>query len=74
MKNLGIEKLREHLKKKGLKQIEFAKISGITQGAISHYITGKRGKVDPLNAKKIAKAIPSIKFEDFYTFFEDSAA
>ena len=74
MKNLGIEKLKEYLKENGLKQGVFADISGISQGAISHYLTGRRKKVDPVNAQKIISVVPSIRLEDFYAFLEDNAA
>lgn len=74
MKNLGIEKLKKEAQKKGLKQADIAEMTGITQGAISHYFTGRREKVDPENAKKFSTVFPSINFEDFYTFLNENAA
>jgi len=40
----------------GLKQIEISKILGITQGAVSHYLTSFRGK-----ERKLLKKDPEIK-------------
>ena len=66
MKNLGVEKLKKEAQKRGLKQSDIAEITGITPGAISHYFTGRRRKVDPVSAMKLAAIFKSIKFEDFY--------
>jgi len=74
MKNTGIEKLKDEAKKLGLKQVDIARLTGITQGTISNYFTGKRKKVDPENAQKICMAFSTINFEDFYKFSENNAA
>ena len=74
MKNLGIEKLKKEAREKGLKQADIAEMAGISPGAISHYFTGRREKVDPENAKKLSAVFPSIEFEDFYNFIKENAA
>lgn len=65
MKNIGIKKLKHLAQEKQLSQADIAKIAGITQGAISHYFTGRRIKVDPTIALRLHKAFPEIDLEDF---------
>ena len=60
--NLGIKKLRQLFKEKGLSQIKASELSGIPQPTISRHLNGN--KIDPQIAAKYEKAF-GIPKEDF---------
>jgi len=67
--SLGIKKLRTMGRIR-----DIAKKTGVSEGALSHYFTGRRKKVSPENALKISATYPFIHFEDFYRFVKNNAA
>ena len=67
MSTIGINKLKKYQIEKGLSQQGLSQLVGISQGAISHYYTGRRKTIDPHIAAKIAD-VTKIGFEEFYKY------
>lgn len=51
------ERLGQEMKRKGIKQADLARSTGISTGAISKYFTIPDRKIDAINILKIAKAL-----------------
>jgi len=52
-----LSRIKEHRKRRGLTQIELAKISGVGRATIAALETGKRKRVHPATRQKLAKAL-----------------
>ena len=49
--------IKEHRKRRGLTQIELAKISGVGRATIAAIETDKRKRVHPATVEKLARAL-----------------
>ncbi len=61
-----LSRIKEHRKRRGLTQIELAKISGVGRATIAALETGKRKRVHPATVRKLARAL-KVKPEDLRT-------
>ena len=67
---LNSDLIRKALKEKHITQIEFAKMLGITQSAISHYLSG-RVKPTKENINKISEIL-NIKIDDLFIYYKNN--
>ncbi len=58
-----LSRIKEHRRRRGLTQIELAKISGVGRATIAALETGKRQRVHPATHLKLARAL-KVKPED----------
>jgi len=61
------ERLKQEMERKGIKQADLARSTGISTGAISKYFTIPDRKIDAINMLKIAKAL-DVNSEWLYGF------
>ncbi len=52
-----LSRIKEHRRRRGLTQIELAKISGVGRATIAALETGKRKRVHPATRQRLAKAL-----------------
>ena len=52
-----LSRIKEHRKRRGLTQIELAKISDVGRATIAALEGGKRKRVHPATAEKLARAL-----------------
>ena len=52
-----LSRIKEHRERRGLTQIELAKISGVGRATIAALETGKRKRVHPATREKLAQAL-----------------
>ena len=54
---MTLSRIKEHRQRRGLTQIELAKISGVGRATIAALETGKRKRVHPVTRQKLAQAL-----------------